>query len=175
MDSTAQGVTKNRRWLSDVHFTSLQGSLVCCSPWDSKELHMTEWLNNSWLIHSTNTYWVLTPCSALCHILWGIQSSPITTWCVLSRSVMSDSLRPHELQPASLLCPWEFSRQEYWSGLPCPPPGCLPNPGIEPRSPALQADSLPTESSGKPYNFLGRTTPGKNYNIKVLGEAAINK
>ena len=35
-----------------------------------------------------------------------------------------------------------FSRQEYWSGLPCPPPGDLPNPGMEPRSPALQADSF---------------------------------
>ena len=38
-----------------------------------------------------------------------------------------------------------FSRQEYWSGLPFPSPGNLPNPGIESRSPALQADSLPTE------------------------------
>ena len=38
-----------------------------------------------------------------------------------------------------------FSRQEYWSGLPFPAPGLLSNPGIEPRSPALQADSLPTE------------------------------
>ena len=38
-----------------------------------------------------------------------------------------------------------FSRQEYWSGLPFPSPGDLPDPGIEPRSPALQADSLPTE------------------------------
>ena len=37
-----------------------------------------------------------------------------------------------------------FSRQEYWSGLPFPSPGDLPNPGIEPKSPALQADSLPT-------------------------------
>ena len=36
-----------------------------------------------------------------------------------------------------------FSRQEYWSGLPCPPPGDLPDPGIKPRSPALWADSLP--------------------------------
>ena len=35
-----------------------------------------------------------------------------------------------------------FSRQEYWSGLPCPPPGDLPNPGIKPRSPALQMDPL---------------------------------
>ena len=74
---------------------------------------------------------------------------------VLSRSVMSDSLRPNGLQPTSLLCLWEFSRQEYgvgchlwefcrqeyWSGLPFPSPGDLPNPGIEPRSPALQADA----------------------------------
>ena len=47
------------------------------------------------------------------------------------------------------LCPWPFSRQEYWSRSPCPPPGDLPNPGIKPRSPALQADSLPSEPSGK--------------------------
>ena len=38
----------------------------------------------------------------------------------------------------------EFSRQEYWSGLPKPSPGDLPDPGIEPRSPALQADALPS-------------------------------
>ena len=47
----------------------------------------------------------------------------------------------------------DFSRQEYWSGLPCPPPGDLPNPGIEPRFPTLQADSLPSEPPGKP-SFL---------------------
>ena len=44
-----------------------------------------------------------------------------------------------------------FSRQEYWSRLPCPPPEDLPNPGIESRSPALQADSLPSEPPGKPF------------------------
>ena len=43
----------------------------------------------------------------------------------------------------------EFSRQEYWSGLPFPSPGDLPNPGIEPRSPALQADTLSSEPPGK--------------------------
>ena len=42
-----------------------------------------------------------------------------------------------------------FSRQEYLSGLPFPSPGDLPDPGIEPRSPALQADTLPTEPPGK--------------------------
>ena len=46
----------------------------------------------------------------------------------------------------------EFSRQEYWSGLPCPPPMDLPNPGIESRSPALQADSFLSEPQGKPKN-----------------------
>ena len=43
-----------------------------------------------------------------------------------------------------------FSRQEYWSGLPFPSPGDLPNQGIEPGSPALQADVLPSESPGNP-------------------------
>ena len=43
-----------------------------------------------------------------------------------------------------------FSRQEYWSGLPFPSPGDLLDPGIEPRSPSLQADSLPPEPAGKP-------------------------
>ena len=47
-------------------------------------------------------------------------------------------------------CPWGFSRQEYCSGLPCPLPGDLPNPGIEPMSPTLQADYLPAEPSRKP-------------------------
>ena len=50
----------------------------------------------------------------------------------------------------------EFSRQEYWSGLPFPSSGDRPNPGIEPESPALQADSLPSEPPGKPicaYSF----------------------
>ena len=44
----------------------------------------------------------------------------------------------------------EFPRQEYWSGLPLPPPGDLPDPGIEPGSPALQVDSLPSEPPRNP-------------------------
>ena len=43
-----------------------------------------------------------------------------------------------------------FSRQDYWSGLPFPSPGDLPNPGIEPRSPALQTGALPSEPPWKP-------------------------
>ena len=47
-----------------------------------------------------------------------------------------------------------FSRQEYWSGLPFPSPGDLPDPGIEPRSPALEADALTSEPPGKINNFI---------------------
>ena len=77
---------------------------------------------------------------------------------VLSRSVVSDSWRPHALQPARLLCPQRFSRQEYWSGLPCPSPRDLPNPGIEPRSPTLQMDSLPSEPQEKPTDIFKYVT-----------------
>ena len=52
---------------------------------------------------------------------------------------------PHQA-PLSM----EFPRQEYWSGLPFPPPGDLSNPGIEPVSPALQEDFSPAELLGKP-------------------------
>ena len=45
----------------------------------------------------------------------------------------------------------EFPRQEYWSGLPFPSLGDLPDPGIKPRSPALKADTLPSEPPGKPH------------------------
>ena len=55
---------------------------------------------------------------------------------------------PHGARKAPLSM--EFSRQEYWSGVPFPSPEDLPNPGIEPRSPALKADSLPSEPLGKP-------------------------
>ena len=49
----------------------------------------------------------------------------------------------------------EFSKQEYWSGLPFPPPGDLTDPGIEPGSPAFQADALPSEPPGKPTPEMG--------------------
>ena len=70
------------------------------------------------------------------------------TWLIfllLSHSIMSDSLRSHGLQPIRHLCSWGFSRQEDWSGLPFPPPGDLPKPGVEPRSPALQVDCVPSK------------------------------
>src|SRR5574339_100952 len=65
----------------------------------------------------------------------------------------------------------EFSWPEYWSGQPFPSPEDLPNPGIEPRSPTLRADSLPAEPQGKPKNtgvdslsFLQRIFPTQGLN-----------
>ena len=76
---------------------------------------------------------------------------------LLSCSVVSDSL--------DCMTPWnvahqaslsmEFSRQEYWSGLPYPLPEDLPNPENKPRSPTWQVDSLPSEPPGKPDKGLG--------------------
>ena len=56
-----------------------------------------------------------------------------------------------------------FFRQEYQSGLPCPPPGDLPNPGIKLGSPALQVDSLPAELPGKPLHYVEN-----NINLKII-------
>ena len=68
--------------------------------------------------------------------LYPILFNPIATpWTVVHQSALSMG----------------FSRQEYWSGLPCPPPGDLPNPGSKPASPALYAVSLSSVPPGKPY------------------------
>ena len=56
----------------------------------------------------------------------------------------------------------EFSREAYWSGLPCPPPGDLPDPGIKPSCPALQANSLPSEPPGKPHKCFAAAAAAKS-------------
>ena len=80
-----------------------------------------------------------------CRGLWGHKESDMTVKSEgLVCSVISDSLPPHVMaQQAPLFM--GFPRQEYWEGLPFPSPGDLPHPGMEPRSPALQADSLLSE------------------------------
>ena len=66
----------------------------------------------------------------------------------------------------------EFSGPEYWSGLPFPSPGDLPSPGIEPRSPALQADSLLAELQGKPFPirdvFFYIRPPGSPLKMQII-------
>ena len=84
----------------------------------------------------------------------------LTTWLIQVKLVKVKSLSRVWL----FATPWTvahqaypsmgFSRQEYQSGLPFPSPGDLPDPGIKPRSPALQADALTSEPSGKPSIFF---------------------
>ena len=76
---------------------------------------------------------------------------PTLPGAVFSHPVVSGSATPWTVTqqaPPSM----GFSRKEHWGGPPCPPPGALTKPGIEPRSPASQVDSLPSEPQGKP-NF----------------------
>ena len=87
-----------------------QWSLACCSPWRGKESDTTEWLNWYWLTDDESTL-------RASQVALVVKNPPANA--VLSRSVKSNSLRPHELQPTRLLCQWGFSRQEYWSGLLC--------------------------------------------------------
>ena len=76
--------------------------------------------------------------------------------CVLSHSVVSDPLQPYSLEPTRLLCPWDFPGKN--TVLPCPSPGDLPEPGIEPVSPALAGRFFTTEPPRKPkypgYTYL---------------------
>ena len=73
----------------------------------------------------------------------------MTLWTVYeTRLVVFNSVTPWTVAHQAPLS-MEFSKQEYWSGLPFPFPEDLPDLGIEPRFPALQADSLPSESPGR--------------------------
>ena len=111
---------------------------------------------DDYLIH-TDTYYLHKPfflvspsCSPPCHdMIWthrtGQASSSNSSG---SHSVVSDSSRLHGLSHQAPLSK-RFSRQEYWSGLPFPSPGDLPNPVTEPRFPALQVDSLLSGPLGK--------------------------
>ena len=89
--------------------------------------------------------------------------------CCVSCSVISDSATPWTVAPQAPLS-MGFSRPEYWSGLPFPSPGDLPDPGTEPMSPlspALQADSLPTKPLGKPKGG-GYIRNEKMIKLKIL-------
>ena len=86
--------------------------------------------------------------------------------CLVAQSCPAVCIPMDACIPARLLCLWGFSRQEYWSGLPFLPPEDLPNPGIEPRSPALQADSLPSEPCSWGLIFHPKFTLPLNLEIK---------
>ena len=115
-----------------AHFSTLAWKIpwteehVGYSPWGRKESDTTERLNRT---ENKTTVWCFFKVKPL-SCVWLF----VTPWTVGYQT------------PPSM----GFSRQECWSGLPFPSPGDLPNPGIEPRSPALQTDALPSEPPGKP-------------------------
>ena len=125
------------------------------SPWQISASSMIYWEQAAALSEGTSE-WTQLSCNLLNphHLATQLlfQTFYSFTFSMLCCAQSRLTLRPHALQPARLFCLWVFSRQEYWSGLPCLPPGDLPNPGIESRSPTLQADSSPTEPPGKPMS-----------------------
>ena len=99
--------------------------------------------------------------------------SPIagTPSCYIKKKIAAQSclilLRPHGLYVACQApLSMEFSSQEYWRGYPFLSPGDLPDPGIKPRTPALQADSLPSEPPGKPL-MLHKVDPNEHPTLLV--------
>ena len=76
---------------------------------------------------------------------------------VVVQSLSLTLFQPHRLQPLQALLSMGFSRQEYWSGLPFPSPGDLPNPETEPESPALAGGFFTDEPSRKPMTCLQRS------------------
>ena len=121
-----------------------QGSLACCSPWGRKESDMTEWLNNKEVIDSLlstkmKIFWRIDFCSDKSYPLFlRPDSNRLYLWfdkacyylliaslttCLyanfnisVSRSVVSDSLWPHGLQPTGVLCPWNFPGKDTGVG-----------------------------------------------------------
>ena len=118
------GVTKSQTWLSDWSDLMVAYFIIVLS------FTWIAYFQTSSLLKGIRTY------SCLCLVTQSRLTLGDTMDCIVQR----------------LLCPQGFSREEYWSRLPCPPPGDLPNLGIQPRSPALWADALPSELPGKPKN-----------------------
>ena len=103
--------------------------------------HVSCWIGTDWTFD-----YLLSNYSSFC--LLGTKGLKVLK--VLVTQLCPTLLWPHGLQPAKAHLCIEFTRQEYWSGLPFPSAGNLPDPGIEPESPALQADSSLSEPPGKP-------------------------
>ena len=131
-----------------------QRSLAGYSPWGRCESDMTERLSRSIALSTTLPHPPPAPLHQhqlqfLREIRCRVQFKVYTTDLLFSHSVKTILLWPHGMYPCQAPLSVEFSRQEYWSGLPFPSPGPLPNPGIEPGSPALQVDSLPPKPPRK--------------------------
>ena len=151
-------------WTEEPGGASLVAQMVKCllTMWETwvRSLGQEDPLEKGMETHSSIHAWLLLcmeACSHLCVILSFQVPATGPFWSSESES------ESEVTQSCPTLCdPWTvahqappsmgFSRQEYWSGLPFPSPEDLPNPGIEPRSPTLQADALTSAPPGKPYD-----------------------
>ena len=140
----------------EEHFSPKVNSLII--QWNSN-LHFrrTKFYTYSFLVIQHSAPGQITKtrkCYAICGILASLhekqKTSDIYNCVCQSLSRIQLFATPWTVDQQATLS-MGFSRQEQWSGLPFPSPGDLPNTGIEPRSPALQADSLPSEPTGKCY------------------------
>ena len=107
-------------------------------------MSLSPWRQDFLFLFFKKLYWSMCVCYLLNHVQ--LSAAP---WTVAHQVALSMGLSRQEYW-SGLPFP---SLKESWSGLPCPPPGRLPNPGIKPRSPALQADYLPSEPPRKPKNI----------------------
>ena len=95
-------------------------------------------------IHTFPPFWVSFPFRSP----QGTEQNSLCYTVINQFSILYIKIKQMDRDPMDCM---EFSRPEHWSGQPFPSPGDLPLPGIEPRSPALQVDSLPAEPPGKPF------------------------
>ena len=140
----------------DIQVVSISWLLLIMLLWTWECIYIFEML----ISFPLDTYWEVglqDPKTIPFFIFWGsfilfsIMEAPVyipSNSC----SVMSDSATPWTVAYQASLS-MGFFRQEYWSGLPFPSPGDLPDPGIKPKSPALKADALPSEPPGKSHIF----------------------
>ena len=139
-------------WKKATRFFLKSSWTVCVKPWVCVLWHSItskyNWKNFEKLYDKlltvntsraivSNRVSMIIEMSYFCTVQYSSHRLPVTAvLCLVAQlcPTLRDPIRG--LEPTRLLCPWRFSRQEYWSGLPWPPPRDLPNPGIEPRSPA---------------------------------------
>ena len=137
-----------------------QRSLAVYHSWGHKESDTTEWLTLTLPYTVTNTH---------IHICVCVYTHIYMYACMLSCSSHVWLFVTSWTVPRQASLSMGFSRQGYWSGLPCPPPGDLPNPGIKPRSPTLQADSLSAEPQGKPeFQLKSHKLPRNQKAMKIF-------
>ena len=164
-------------FFSSCHSTELQQQIFLKEILKSyKTCQILLWENSDNFMFSRTDFPSTSPCSDDSTVInmYTIQASNLTPWFILSSDLISygGGLVAKSCRTLAIL--WTvayqaplsmgFSRQEHWGDLPFPPPGDLLDPGIKPGSPALQADSLPTELPGKPK--VSCRNPGMSYTIR---------